>query len=138
MLASHMPRNGTCDERAERLRRFAMANFDRKRRGELLRAVFAVPDGIRAKDALADAEKRLTLTDYEAGAFESTGVRRYEKLPQTGPSNWAAFLARWAAGRSGSEDGPVMSPHRSNPVRRQDPLLSQGPGPSRRQVFRDV
>jgi restriction system protein len=61
-----------------------MANFDRKRRGELLRAVFAVlaehPDGIRAKNALAAAEKRITLTDYEAGAFESTGVRRYEKL----------------------------------------------------------
>jgi restriction system protein len=38
------------------------------------------PEGIRAKDALAKTEARLTLTDYEAGSFETTGVRRFEKL----------------------------------------------------------
>jgi restriction system protein len=61
-----------------------MAGFDRRRRGELLRAVLEVlsehPDGIRAKDALASAEAQLTLTDHEAGNFDSTGHRRFEKL----------------------------------------------------------
>ena len=57
--------------------------FDRTRRGELLRAVLEVlaehPEGIRAKDALAKAEARLRLTEYEDSNFES-GVRRFEKL----------------------------------------------------------
>ena len=55
--------------------------FDRTRGGELLRAVLGVlaehPEGIRAKDALAQAEARLTLTGYEDSNFES-GVRRFE------------------------------------------------------------
>src|SRR4051794_18748244 len=61
-----------------------MATFDRRRRGELLRAVIEVlaehPDGIRAKDALAAAEAKLTLSEYESSSFERTGVRRFEKL----------------------------------------------------------
>jgi len=98
-----------------------VANFDRKRRGELLRAVFAVlaenPDGIRAKDALADAEKRLALTDYEAGAFESTGVRRYEKLVRFQTVN--AVKAGWMVKDKGTwtatEEGLAAFKKYSNP-----------------------
>jgi len=61
-----------------------VANLDRKRRGELLRAVFEVlvkyPDGLQAKTVLAETENRLTLTSYEAGHFETSGDRRFEKL----------------------------------------------------------
>ena len=50
-----------------------MAVLDKKRRGELLRAVFDVladhPDGIQAKDALAEVEKRIELTDQEKGFY---------------------------------------------------------------------
>jgi restriction system protein len=38
------------------------------------------PDGLRAKDVLAEAEKRLALTEYEQGQFEGSGLRRFEKL----------------------------------------------------------
>jgi restriction system protein len=38
------------------------------------------PDGARAKDVLAETEKRLELTDYERGTFEGSGARRFEKL----------------------------------------------------------
>jgi restriction system protein len=60
-----------------------MAQLTKQRRGELLRAVFEVlaqhPDGIAAKDALAGAEQRLTLTDYERAYYDS-GARRFDKV----------------------------------------------------------
>ncbi|MDQ3934789.1 MAG: restriction endonuclease [Actinomycetota bacterium] len=60
-----------------------MAELDRKRRGELLYAVFDVlaqhPDGIQARDALAAVEQRLELTDFEKGNYPGTEVRRFEK-----------------------------------------------------------
>lgn len=60
-----------------------MAELDRKRRGELLYAVFDVlaehPDGIQAKDALAAVEKRLALTEFEKANYPGTDVRRFEK-----------------------------------------------------------
>ena len=88
-----------------------MTSFDRRRRGELLRAVLEVlaehPDGIRAKDALANAETRLTLTDYESSSFESTGERRFEKLVRFQTVN--AVKAGWMVKDKGTwtptEDG---------------------------------
>jgi restriction system protein len=51
-----------------------MAQLTKQRRGELLKAVFDVlaehPEGIAAKDALAEVQSRLELTDYESGVFE--------------------------------------------------------------------
>jgi restriction system protein len=60
-----------------------MADITRHRLGEFLRKLFeilkAVPDGLQAKDALAALGKTVTLTVYEAGAYESGG-RRFEKI----------------------------------------------------------
>jgi restriction system protein len=60
-----------------------MAGLDRRRRGELLRAVFDVladhPDGIRARDALAEVENRLGLTEFETANYPGTDIRRFEK-----------------------------------------------------------
>jgi len=60
-----------------------MAEVTRRRTGELLRELFAIllqhPDGLQARDALDELEKRVTLTDYEAGTY-SSGGRRFEKI----------------------------------------------------------
>lgn len=60
-----------------------MAQLTKKRRGELLKAVFDAlaehPDGIQAKDALAQAGDRVELTDYEKGTFDD-GAPRFPKL----------------------------------------------------------
>ena len=60
-----------------------MAGLDRKRRGELLRGVFDVladhPDGIKARDTLAEVEKRLGMTAFEAANYPGSDVRRFEK-----------------------------------------------------------
>jgi len=60
-----------------------MAELGKKRRGELLRAVFNVladhPDGIQAKDALAEMERRIELTEFEQANYPGTDVRRFEK-----------------------------------------------------------
>jgi restriction system protein len=85
--------------------------FDRKRRGELLRTVLQVlaehPDGIRARDALATTEERLALTEYETGTFESSGLRRFEKLVRFQTVN--AVKAGWMVKDKGTwtitEDG---------------------------------
>lgn len=67
-----------------------MAELDRKRRGELLYAVFDVlaesPDGIQAKDVLAKVENRLQLTDFEKANYPKTDVRRFEKTSDSRPS----------------------------------------------------
>jgi restriction system protein len=60
-----------------------MPDLDKQRRGELLYAVFDVladhPDGIQAKDALAEVEQRIDLTDFEKANYPGTDVRRFEK-----------------------------------------------------------
>lgn len=60
-----------------------MAEITRKRTGELLRKLFEIllqaPDGMQARDALTALSKQVTLTPYEAGNFESGGVR-FEKI----------------------------------------------------------
>jgi restriction system protein len=60
-----------------------MAALDKKRRGELLRAVFRVlvehVDGIRARDVFAEVEKRLGMTEFEAANYPGTEIRRFEK-----------------------------------------------------------
>ena len=61
----------------------SMAKLTRKRRGEYLQAVFDVlrdhPDGIQAKDALAEAADRLELSEHEKGTFDD-GAPRFPKL----------------------------------------------------------
>jgi restriction system protein len=60
-----------------------MADVTRRRTGEMLRTLFEflIPqaEGMQARDALAELEKRLTLTPYEQGEFASGG-RRFEKI----------------------------------------------------------
>jgi restriction system protein len=60
-----------------------MAEVTRRRTGEFLRTLFEIlvkyPDGLQARDALKELESRTTLSDYEAGDYESGG-RRFEKI----------------------------------------------------------
>ena len=58
-----------------------MAQITNKRLGELIQALFRIlekyPDGMKAGDALAALAATVTLTEYEAGSYESG--RRFEK-----------------------------------------------------------
>jgi len=60
-----------------------MADVTRLRTGQLLRNLFEIlmanPAGVRASDALKALEKKVTLSPYEAGNYESGG-RRFEKI----------------------------------------------------------
>jgi len=61
-----------------------MAEITRKRIGEIIRTVFEVlsktPEGMRAKDLLAQVEQSMTLTDFEKSDYPNRpGVRRFEK-----------------------------------------------------------
>lgn len=60
-----------------------MADVTRRRTGELLRALFDVlmasPEGLPARIALQQLERRVSLTAYEMGEYDSGG-RRFEKI----------------------------------------------------------
>lgn len=64
-----------------------MANTSKRRTGELIRALFEIlkaqPEGMKAAEALAALEKKVTLTPYEAGDYD-TGGRRFEKIVRFG------------------------------------------------------
>lgn len=59
-----------------------MAQITNKRLGELIQALFRIlekhPDGMKAQEALAALADAVTLTEYEAGSYESG--RRFEKI----------------------------------------------------------
>ncbi len=59
-----------------------MAQITNKRLGELIQALFRIlekyPGGVKARDALAALAATVTLTEYEAGSYESG--RRFEKI----------------------------------------------------------
>ena len=59
-----------------------MAKITNKRLGELIQALFRIlekhPDGMKAKEALIALADAVTLTEYEAGSYESG--RRFEKI----------------------------------------------------------
>ena len=59
-----------------------MAQITNKRLGELIQALFRIlekyPGGMKARDALAALAATVTLTEYEAGSYESG--RRFEKI----------------------------------------------------------
>jgi restriction system protein len=61
-----------------------MADITRKRTGELLRTLFSIlmesPEGLPASVALERLAAAVTLTDYEAGIYPSSGVRRFEQI----------------------------------------------------------
>jgi restriction system protein len=60
-----------------------MPEVTRRRTGEMLRELFQVllpvPEGMPAREALAQLEQRLTLSPYEQGEYASGG-RRFEKI----------------------------------------------------------
>lgn len=60
-----------------------MPEITRRRTGEMLRQLFQIllpePDGIQAREAMAELEKHLTLSEYEQGEYESGG-RRFDKI----------------------------------------------------------
>jgi hypothetical protein len=61
-----------------------MAEVTRRRTGELLRSLFKIlldhPEGLQAGKALDQLANTVTLTEYEAGNYESSGGRRFEKI----------------------------------------------------------
>ncbi|RJG02876.1 restriction endonuclease [Noviherbaspirillum sedimenti] len=61
-----------------------MAEVTRKRTGELLRKLFEIllqsQDGLQAGVALKKLADSVTLSPYEAGIYESSGDRRFEKI----------------------------------------------------------
>jgi restriction system protein len=60
-----------------------MPEITRRRTGELLRHLFEIlanqPEGVQARDALAELEKRVNLTEFEKGSYPSGG-RRFDKI----------------------------------------------------------
>ena len=60
-----------------------MPEITRRRTGEMLRALFEVlmpvPEGMQAREALSNLERRLTLSEYEKGEYASGG-RRFDKI----------------------------------------------------------
>jgi len=56
-----------------------MAEITIKRTGELLKVLFGIllenPEGVKAKDAIAEVKQRIELTDYEKGEYSSGGQR---------------------------------------------------------------
>ena len=76
----------------------AMADITRRRTGELLQQLFRIllnrPEGMKAKDALAELAAKSTLSDYEAGVY-TDGTRRFEKIARfstLGPVKAGWFL----------------------------------------------
>lgn len=61
-----------------------MPNITRKRTGELLRKLFEVlmpyPEGLQAATALKELANRVQLTEYEAGNYDGSAGRRFEKI----------------------------------------------------------
>jgi restriction system protein len=59
------------------------ANVTRARVGKMMRGLFEIllehPDGIAARNAMAELRKRVPPTDYEQGTYKSGG-ERYEKI----------------------------------------------------------
>ncbi|WP_114356552.1 MULTISPECIES: restriction endonuclease [Rhodopseudomonas] len=61
-----------------------MAEITRGRTGELLQKLFSIlmdaTEGMQASIALARLAESVTLTEYEAGVYPSSGVRRFEQI----------------------------------------------------------
>lgn len=79
-----------------------MANITKRRKGELIRALFKLllrhPEGLQAAQALAALAKEVTLTEYESGEYE-TGGRRFEKVVRF--STVAPVKAGWMVKQQG-------------------------------------
>ncbi|MCK4303361.1 MAG: restriction endonuclease [Candidatus Eisenbacteria sp.] len=89
-----------------------MAEITIRRRGELVRGVFGIlqrfPDGLQAKDVLAQLEKEVPPTPFEASEYPSRpNVRRYEKTVRfsTIPFVKAGWLLKSKGLWSLSEEG---------------------------------
>jgi len=71
------------------------------------------PDGIQARDALAEVEKRLGLTEFEAANYPNSDTRRFEKTVrfQTINAVKAGWMVKEAGVWSPTEEG--LAAHRS-------------------------
>lgn len=87
-----------------------MAETTTARKGELLRELLALlrrhPDGLQASDALRQLAEQVTMTQHEAGDYES-GTRRFEKIVRF--SSIKPVKAGWLVKQQGiwsiTEDG---------------------------------
>jgi restriction system protein len=81
-----------------------MAVTSPRRWGELNRKLFEIlkehPEGLRASVALERLAKAVTLTEHEAGTYESTGARRFEKLARF--ATIACVKAGWLVKQKGT------------------------------------
>jgi restriction system protein len=61
-----------------------MAETSRERTGEFVQKLFELliqnPDGLKARVAIDELAKKIKLTPYEAGEYETSGGRRFDKL----------------------------------------------------------
>jgi restriction system protein len=89
-----------------------LPEITRRRTGEMLRKLFEIlmplPEGMQARDAIVELEKRLTLTEYEKGDYQSGG-RRFDKIVRFATVDLvkAGWLykesGRWTVTREGQE-----------------------------------
>lgn len=82
-----------------------MAHFTRERQGEILQNVLAVladaPDGMEAKNVIAELERRMTLTEFEDAEYPGrAGVRRFPKMVRFTTIN--AVKAGWLLKQDGT------------------------------------
>lgn len=99
-----------------------MAEITRRRVGEIVRAVFGIllehPEGLRAKDVLAQLEHSLKLSDFEKSDYpKRPGVRRFEKTARF--ATIAPVKAGWMIKSKGrwilTEDGKAAHKNFPNP-----------------------
>jgi restriction system protein len=99
-----------------------MAEMGRKRLGELVRKVFEIllnhPDGMPAKDALAQLEKSIALSEFEKSDYPNRpGVRRFEKIVRF--ATISAVKAGWLVKSKGkwilTEDGKTAFKNYKDP-----------------------
>ncbi|HVQ35926.1 MAG TPA: winged helix-turn-helix domain-containing protein [Pyrinomonadaceae bacterium] len=96
-----------------------MPEITRRRTGEMLRELFQlllpIPEGMPAREALAQLEKRLTLSPYEQGEYASGG-RRFEKIVRFATVDLvkAGWLhkekGRWTVTSEGKQGNVASSP----------------------------
>ena len=89
-----------------------MAEITTQRQGEIIQTLFQIlkrePEGVRAKDAIAQLEKEMELTEFERAYFpNSPGTPRFPKIVRFSTIN--SVKAGWLLKRSGiwilTEDG---------------------------------
>lgn len=98
-----------------------MADVTRERTGEFVQKLFEIlianPEGLQARDAIEKLSKTVKLSTYEAGEYETTGTRRFDKIVRFATVDCAK--AGWMQKQNGiwtiTEDGIAAHKKFPNP-----------------------